>query len=175
MTASAYPKVLVSLDPGTEQSGVALFRNGTLDDVDVIRVSATQGKKEQRASYMARKVMLWAEKIKATKNAKIVMEYPQVYRHGPGADVDPDDVLSLVLVIGHVWGVCHGMDGNDVSLVRPADWKGQVPKKIMNARVLGTLTDSERALVARNVGTNHNAIDAVGIGLWGLRRPWCVT
>lgn len=170
--ASAYPKILLALDPGTEQAGIAVFRNGKLDDVDVLRVQASQGNKEQRASFMARKVILWAEKAKATKSTKIVMEYPQIYRHGAGADVDPDDVLALVLVVGHVWGACHAMDGNDVSLVRPAAWKGQVPKRIMNARIVATLDVTERDLVERNVKSNHNALDAVGVGLWALRRPW---
>ena len=54
----------------------------------------------------------------------------------------------------------------DTILVKPAEWKGQVPKKIMNERVLSKLSAQERAIVK----DNHNAIDAVGLGLHVLGR-----
>ena len=165
---------LLTLDPGTEQSGIALFKNGKLDDVEVLRVKDTQGNKEQRASYMARKVILWAEDRKALKKARIVIEYPRVYPKGAGkqSESDPDDILSLVLVVGHLWAEAHGINDNIVSLVRPADWKGQVPKAVMVRRIISTLDATEQALAENKVRNNHNAMDAVGIGLHALKRPW---
>jgi hypothetical protein len=50
--------------------------------------------------------------------------------------------------------------------VTPAEWKGQVDKRIHNRRVLDRLTPSERAIV----GTNHNVIDAVGLLLYAWER-----
>ena len=161
---------VVSIDPGTEETGIALYRAGVLDDVDVLRVKASVGNREQRASFMGR---LAIDRVRAWKEpARVVLEYPQVYRHGAGSEVDPDDVLCLVLVIGHVWGTFHGVNGNKLELVRPATWKGQVPKRIMNNRIVSTLTTAEQQLVHAKVRSNHNALDAVGIGLWALRRPW---
>lgn len=161
---------LISIDPGTEETGIALYRGGTLVDVDVLRVKRSVGAREPRASVMGRLVVERAREWK--EPFRFVLEYPQVYKHGPGAEVDPDDVLALVLVLGHVWGTFRGVNGNTMELVRPAGWKGQVPKKIMNNRIVGTLTPSERQLVHDKVRSNHNALDAVGIGLWALRRPW---
>lgn len=165
--------MIISIDPGTEETGIALYRAGALVDVDVLRVKRSVGNREQRASDMGRlavgKVSTWRG---AAEPLRVVLEYPQVYKHGPGSEVDPDDVLCLVLVIGHVWGTFHGLKGNTLELVRPATWKGQVPKRIMNNRIVSTLTKTEQDLVHDKVRSNHNALDAVGIGLWAMKRPW---
>jgi hypothetical protein len=170
---------LVSIDPGTEETGIALYRAGALVDVDVLRVKRSVGNREQRASVMGRlavdKVRAWCGLSGGGTSVRVVLEYPQVYRHGPGAEVDPDDVLCLVLVLGHLWGTFHGVNGNALELVRPATWKGQVPKRVMNNRIIATLTKTEQQLVHDKVRSNHNAIDAVGIGVWALRRPWGVS
>jgi hypothetical protein len=44
----------------------------------------------------------------------------------------------------------------------------------MNNRIIATLTKTEQQLVHDKVRSNHNAIDAVGVGVWALRRPWGV-
>ena len=116
---------LVSIDPGTEETGIALFRGdvraGVLDDVDVLRIKRSVGNREQRASEMGRlavdKVRAWCGLAGGGTSVRVVLEYPQVYRHGPGAEVDADDVLALVLVLGHVWGTFHGVNGNKLELV----------------------------------------------------------
>jgi hypothetical protein len=173
---TAASPTLVSIDPGTEETGIALYRDGKLADVDVLRVKRSVGNREQRSSGMGRlavdQVRAWCGPGGGGTGVRVVLEYPQVYRHGAGAEVDPDDVLSLVLVLGHVWGTFHGVNGNTLELVRPATWKGQVPKRIMNNRIVGTLSPAEQQLVHDKVRSNHNALDAVGIGLWALRRPW---
>ncbi len=172
----AAPEALVSIDPGTEETGIALYRAGALADVDVLRVQRSVGNREQRASVMGRlavdRVRAWCGPAGGGSLSRVVLEYPQIYRHGAGSEVDPDDVLCLVLVIGHVWGTFHATNGNKLELVRPADWKGQVPKRVMNNRIVGTLSPAEQQLVHAKVRSNHNALDAVGIGLWALRRPW---
>lgn len=50
-------------------------------------------------------------------------------------------------------------------------WKGQVPKKIHNDRVVGSLTPAEKAILD-GCGCSkwllHNVIDSIGIGLYHL-------
>jgi hypothetical protein len=57
----------------------------------------------------------------------------------------------------------------------PHEWKGSVPKGIMNARTLEQLTPEERRLVPPG-GKAHNGIDAIGVGLKYLKsmglRTW---
>lgn len=55
------------------------------------------------------------------------------------------------------------------------EWKGSVPKRIHHPRLATKLTPAERAVVAEvavrvPAGLLHNVWDAVGLGLWGLRR-----
>lgn len=55
------------------------------------------------------------------------------------------------------------------------EWKGSVPKRIHHDRLAAKLTPAERAVVAEvavrvPAGLLHNVWDAVGLGLWGLRR-----
>jgi len=57
----------------------------------------------------------------------------------------------------------------------PREWKGQVPKRIHQPRIIKALTDEERAEMDKDLAPytkslRHNALDAVGIGLKYLRR-----
>jgi hypothetical protein len=45
----------------------------------------------------------------------------------------------------------------------PSEWKGQVPKDVMNERVLKRLSVKEHEAL---VSSDHNTLDAVGIGLF---------
>lgn len=145
---------LVTIDPGTEQAGFALFTEGVLVRAELIVEKGTT--KEQRAWKVAKKLGALYE-----KDSELVIEHPQVYTRGPG---DPDDLLALALVVGGVLALC---DGGEI--VRPAQWKGQVPKKIMSARILKALSDEERILTDK-IKNNHNVLDAIGVGLWKLKR-----
>jgi hypothetical protein len=145
---------LISIDPGTEQAGFARFVAGELVQAELIREKGST--KEQRAWRVAAQLGALCPPGEA-----LVIEHPQIYVRSPG---DPDDLLALALVVGGVLTL-HG--GGE--LVRPRTWKGQVPKKIMVNRILKHLNEEERALCAK-IKDNHNVLDAVGVGLWKLKR-----
>jgi hypothetical protein len=145
---------LVAIDPGTEQAGFALFDEGVLVRAELVVEKGST--KEQRAWKVANKLGDLLE-----KDSTLVIEHPQVYARGPG---DPDDLLALALVVGGVLTLNGGGE-----IVRPAQWKGQVPKKIMSNRILKALTEEER-LLTEKVRNNHNVLDAIGVGLWKLKR-----
>jgi hypothetical protein len=90
----------------------------------------------------------------------LVIEKPQVY---PGSDVDPNTLITLAIKVGRHIERFEKL-GAKTQIVLPRQWKGQVPKKIHNARVLRALPPDQRALVPND----HNAIDAVGLGLFYL-------
>lgn len=97
----------------------------------------------------------------------LVIEMPRIYsRSGQRkGDLDLNDLLNLAAAVGYCEGFFYSS-----KRVFPAQWKGQVPKKIMNARVLSKLSPAEQGRV-QNVGSKtHNVIDAVGIGLHALHR-----
>lgn len=75
--------------------------------------------------------------------------------------------LASVNVIEGRW--IQAVSSRTTVQVSPHRWKGSVPKGIHNARVLGRLTPAELRLVPTGA-KRHNAIDAIGIGLWYLNR-----
>jgi hypothetical protein len=137
---------IVAIDPG-KRSGFAMFHDGEL----VCAGYATDGE------------LLGVPPLPTTKPALAVIELPVVYqRTGKG---DPNDLIDLAVLVGDLRGF-YRRCGVDVALVRPRTWKGTVPKAIHGERVLAVLSTEERAILK---GTDHNMIDAIGLGLWQLK------
>lgn len=145
---------IIAVDPGTEQAGFALFENGKLIQAELIKEKGSL--KEHRAWRVSCRI---GELL--VPGATLVIEHPQVYARSPS---DPDDLLALALVVGGVLALHKGGE-----IVRPREWKGQVPKNLMTARILRQLDADERAL-CKQINDNHNVLDAVGIGIWKLKR-----
>lgn len=96
-----------------------------------------------------------------------ITEYPQVYDkiHQLG---DQDDIIQLACVAGAVSGA---IPAKHYMGVLPREWKGQVPKKIHNLRMLNRITEQERANIEPAIEQmKHNIYDAVGIGLFFLEK-----
>lgn len=160
--------LLYAVDPGTQDAGLAVFRDKRL--VAAWHIRAVGATLEARVRSAVSQMLVLVDSgvpREVGEPLGAVCEMPQVYKHGPGAQVDPDSILSLTLVVG---GLLCGSAPLEWRLVKPAGWKGQVPKRVMNSRVLGKLENDERELVRRQANDNHNTLDAVGIGLWALSR-----
>lgn len=147
-------KRLIAIDPGTEQAGFALFEDEQLVVAELVREKGST--KEQRAWKVACKLG-----DLCVPDCDLVIEHPQIYARSTS---DPDDLLALALVVGGVLSLFKGGE-----IVRPRTWKGQVPKKIMTNRILKQLDEKERLLCSK-VKDNHNVLDAIGVGLWKLKR-----
>lgn len=93
----------------------------------------------------------------------LVIERPQVYVNSR-RDIDANDLIDLAKTVG----VCHLL-APEVIEVKPAEWKGQVPKRIYQKRILEALTKKELDRVGKLVN-NHNVLDAIGIGLKYFKR-----
>lgn len=102
------------------------------------------------------------------QQADVVIEQPQ-WR--PRDRVDINDLIKLALKTGELRH--YYRSHAHVVLVVPTTWKGSVPKGIHNERVLRALTPAELARVPRRPRArtpDHNAVDAIGLGLWKLGR-----
>ena len=100
----------------------------------------------------------------------VLIEKPCWY--GKDNKVDANDLISLGVFVGQLKQLYESRDAM-VGLVLPVTWKGTVPKKIHNERVLDALTSEERLRLPfrlRAKDYDHNMLDAVGLGLWKLRR-----
>jgi hypothetical protein len=96
-----------------------------------------------------------------------IIECPRVYPHGK---VDPNDLIVLARRVGRLEANWPGAE-----TVFPREWKGTLTKAVCHARGLAVLDDSERAIVAQDLqgvpaSARHDAMDAVCLGLWRLRR-----
>jgi hypothetical protein len=141
---------LLAIDPG-QTTGWAYFLNGEL----------------LQASYDTKEEVL----IQTNRGTDIlVIEKPAWY--GTNNKVDVNDLIELAVFVGEMKQK-YRMTTKEIVLVLPVAWKGTVPKKIHNQRVLDTLTEKERDLLPlrpRAKDYDHNMLDAVGLGLWKLGR-----
>lgn len=81
----------------------------------------------------------------------------------------PKDIITLALRAGEAAGRLMTV-GVQIEYVEPHVWKGgSIPKKISHARIRRKLTSQENLVIDRYART-HDAMDAVGIGLFAIGR-----
>lgn len=165
---------LLAVDPSIRSAGVALFRGGSLIRADTLKVH-TEGTIGERCLRAAQIIAGWVVANDARPKV-LAVEWPQWY---PAArsKVDPNDLAGLAGVCGALAGILamgaaaqdHGLQ---VVSYTPAEWAGQTPKsKTGNPwrsprgqRIRSRLTEDELEAVP----PKHDAVDAVGIGLYHL-------
>ena len=141
---------LHTVDPGND-TGLACFQDGLLIEACTVAFEDFR--------Y-----------LEVLSGDRVLIEVPRHYQHNEKGDTN--DLIDLALRAGQVKEWCL-MKNAKVELVHPRTWKGSVPKKIHNERVLRALKDYERTLLPlkpRARTYDHNMIDAVGLGLWKLGR-----
>ena len=154
--------MLFAIDPGLRWCGLAAFDGQTLVRAELVRNDVDKARGPPVWLRMADAVKHAVYRQSAIHTFRLIIEVPRIYPHSADQKGDLNDLLELAGVVGALTGVF-----SLVSFVYPADWKGQLPKKVMNERVLKTLTLEEgNALVHHD----HNTLDAVGIGLHHLGR-----
>ena len=97
----------------------------------------------------------------------IVIEYPQIYAGYSG--VRTADIRNLIAVAGACMAASGGSKIVKKIFVAPHEWKGSIPKKIHQRRMLQNWPESvvqEICRVSPGKILDHNLIDAVGILDW---------
>lgn len=154
------PHVFTAIDPGLRGCGVAQFDHGRLSWACYIRNPMTEGRGPTAHAKVAHEVWLFCP------TAHLIIEFPRIYPHGPrDRRSDPNDLLD----VAGVAGACAALYEH-ITWVFPQQWKGQVPKEVMNARVMKRLSPEELAAVKSVGALDHNTYDAIGIGLHHLGR-----
>ena len=166
---------LLTIDPASHQTGVAYFVDGVLKYATVLRAVGDFKKKElidytdekvRRAASISKQMfdVCWSFRFQP-REVEVIIEYPKVY---PGnQEADPNDMIDIALVIGRLLEQLP--EPLKISFPFAYEWKGQTKKKMMTKHIKTRLTAGEVAVMGKDVD-NHNALDAVGIGLWKLRR-----
>jgi len=143
---------ILAVDPGKHANAYARFNKGVLT-----RVEKTL---HDDAIYFMQhgEDFFW--------NTTVVIEGQQVYKTtpNPASIIDVAHGAGRAMLIAEFFVSPH-------ELVLPRIWKGQVPKKIHQERILSKLTNTELALLKPfNKGQLKDIIDAIGIGLWWLKK-----
>jgi hypothetical protein len=137
--------MLVAVDPGRD-AGVAVFDGGRLVCNTVVRRRGDDFAAQVRAIEMF-----------IPSAAHIVAERMVPRR---GRFEAADDLVDVTLLTGML------VKGKVFTLYRPEQWKGQLSKDVQHAKMMRVLDPEELSLLS----PDHNARDAVGIGLYHLGR-----
>ena len=93
----------------------------------------------------------------------VVIELPQIYTHR-GSKGDPNDLIPLAFEAGKV---AYRYKRIPVVTRLPAEWKGQVPKTIMQNRLLEQMPDLEQLLSVYTKEQRHNVYDGLMLAMYG--------
>jgi hypothetical protein len=148
---------IIAIDPG-QWSGVAYFDNGLLTRADLLGKGAEGIQEFTDTAHIFK-----ADGLQA------VIEIPQVYpqRQWKG---DPNDLIGVAYIAG-IFSSWLYEYGAEITLVKPHEWKGSRPKDVDTKYTLKCLDAPERRIIPDLPKTKlHNVIDAIGIGLWYLKR-----
>jgi hypothetical protein len=182
--------VLLALDPGMNSPGVALFVPNTPGQM--LRHAARIAIPTKFASlppgarwmHVALEIVSWARA--RGRITEVIFEKPQWYQRTKSKG-DPNDLVGCAGVAANVTGMLSQTEPIEALSPEPAVWVGQLSKKCPTCkankktcadchgsawetprgrRIRSRLTSLELPLVP----DQNDAIDAVGIGLWALKR-----
>lgn len=150
---------LISIDPGRAGLGWASFVDDRLYSVGLIAC--------HEGLVLAAEILANIMKVRPEA---VVIEVPQVYQQRQQKG-DPNDLIDVAVIAGIAAGAAAPFV--EPQLVRPHKWKGNRPKALDNTYTFSLLSPEEKAVVdGCDVLKSklHNVIDAVGLGLWKLKR-----
>jgi hypothetical protein len=162
--------ITLAIDPGLLKPAWALFKDDVLVRAQRTKVPGAYSKLPvgERCRQVA--ILIYND-VTALEPAidELVIEWPQVYR-ATKSKGDPNDLLPL----SGVGMALAGRFGVPVTSPTPREWIGTLPKATSGdplasprgARIWSRLSDAERACVV----LSHDALDAIGIGLWHRKR-----
>ena len=159
---------LLAIDPGLRNPAYALFRDGVLVRASRVKIPGTTHSLAL-GPRMVEVAMLIKQAVGLDAVDDYVTEWPRVYRGIKGKG-DPADLFPLAGVGMYLAG--HYRVFADAPTA--PEWIGNLPKtttgnpldSIRGHRIWSRLSDEERSRVT----LSHDAVDAVGLGLWKLGR-----
>ena len=168
--------VVLAIDPGIRSPGAALFADRQLVAATRIKVPAAVHVRAlgDRVMTVAKLINGWYQALCWSKGGgithELVYEWPQIYRTSRSKG-DPNALLKT-LAVGVAASALVMADRNYTP--NPDEWAGQTKKSTTGdpwesqrgQMIARRLTDAEKALVPRS----HDALDAVGLGLWRVGR-----
>ena len=132
---------LYSFDPG-QVTGIAIWSDsGELLLAESVHIGA---------------LVRWLRKQEDLSRSRAVIEIPNHLKRSL------DDIVKCAVRAGEIGG-----HFANTEYVTPTTWKGNVPKRVSEARSRARLTRNELQIASK---ADHNCWDAIGIGLWYWKR-----
>lgn len=163
---------LLSIDPSVRAAGIAIFDRNKLVYTNVLRPSAVVQTMQGVSDVMDLAQEAWEKTMGVSFSPEtLVVELPQIYQQAQ-LKGDPNDLIPLAIMAGRLW---ERFKPKNMMLPLPKEWKGQRPKDVVTAATLSKLCKREIEIFNDDLirvpnGLRHNAMDAIGLGLWSLKR-----
>lgn len=136
---------IIAIDPHKDKIAAAVFKGERLVSVELVKSNLIGWVNFNRGVY-----------------DRAIIERPQIYSQR--TNKDPNDLIDVAMTAGMCALIATGCQ-----YVLPRTWKGQVPKKIHQERIKSLLTPEEHIILGDR-SNDTDILDAVGIGLWYLKR-----
>ena len=155
----------ISVDPGVSGTGYVLWESLCTTKVTVLSFGVLASKEKQWAARAAEIGRTVADLAREAKVSRVWCELPAYWgtfkQHSWAAQ---GSLVKQAVLVGTMLAVPWvAKTVRIVSLVPVADWKGQLPKPVVEARVRKILGGQSR-------GFESHAWDAAGIGLYSFQR-----
>lgn len=156
--------LILAVDPGANGTGWALLNSG---DGRLIEWGTIHGQSSEWDRKSIQILVQYEKLLGKHYIGQVFMESPVFMRgYGGYTTASTGDLVKLAMLCGAMFFMSSRIHGT--VLVPPSSWKGQLPKKVCNNRVLKILQAQSTYQPLGRI-SNH-ALDAIGIGLWALGR-----
>lgn len=162
------PGYSVSVDPGARRCGIAVWFDGNL--VDAAEPVGAHPEATARVAVETAEGMILRHGGLASSTPRCyIVEDPQTYDMLRVTDGNLEQLRSMINALQTYRS---DMTPSWLMRVRPAQWKGQVPKKAHQIRIVNALTLTEAKIVRELMAIRwpKEAVDAIGLGLWAHGR-----
>lgn len=148
---------LISIDPSINNVGIAIWElpNGLMmHRLLHPKVNARESEYDKSLSILDQ-IKEW---IKAYGVNRMILEVPAHWAVAGFEARETGSIAKLCLVVGLIYSLKHDLD--ELRIVKPHEWKGQLPKEVMVNR----LKEGYVPIGIDLEKINPNVADAIGIG-----------
>lgn len=148
---------LISIDPSINNVGVAIWElPNTLLMYKLVHPKVGCRNNEYDKGYSV--LLQIKEWIQTYAINRMILEVPAHWAVGGFEARETGSIAKLCLVVGLIYSLRDSLE--ELKIVKPHEWKGQLPKEVMENR----LRDDYLAIDVDLSQLNANIVDAIGIG-----------
>lgn len=150
-------KYILSIDPSINACGMAVHTYmGKLIEYKLLRPSSKSADHLEKSRDIYNKVKVL---LNTYMHTQLIIECPQYWGAAGYLARESGALFKLTFLCGMLFSL-----SDDVVVVTPNDWKGQLPKHVVNNRLCKIYPNINIA------NTDHNIVDAIGIGHFYLTK-----